>query len=122
MRVLIAAFAINVVPSIALAQQDVSKATPHFENIACFDVISGNQNAVPQRPILLNRCTGATWLLEKRFAHDVSGQVTRSFRWYWSPLPIGSTEGSDVDPFATGSIVVGKKAKARALTQGLFHF
>jgi hypothetical protein len=119
-RFLTAAFAISVVPAIALAQQAASKATQHFENIACFEVVSGNQNTVPQRPILLNRCTGATWLLEKRFARDLSGKLTRSFHWYWSPLPIGTADGADVDPLATGSIMVAKKARAPTLS--LFHF
>jgi hypothetical protein len=118
-RFLAAALAITVVPSVAWAQQGASNATPRLEDVACFEVASGNQNTVPQHPILVNRCTGATWLLEKRFVRDVDGKITRTF-WYWNPLPIGTTDGADVDHLATGSIMVGKKA--RAPTQGLFHF
>jgi hypothetical protein len=120
MRLVAVAFAISAVPSIAFAQEGASKATQHFENTACFEVVSSNQNTAPQRPILVNRCTGATWLLEKRFARDAGGKLTRAFSWYWNPLPIGSTDGANVDPLTTGTVTVGKKASTP--TGDVFHF
>lgn len=120
-RFLVVAFAVNAAPSIAWAQQGASKATQRPENIACFEVVYGNQNAVPHRPILVNRCTGATWLLENAFARDSSGKLTHTLGWYWNPLPIGRIDGMVVDPLPTGTAAPGKKAAA-PIQHEIFHF
>jgi hypothetical protein len=110
MRIVATAFALSAVSSVAFAQQGSQSPAEQFEKVACFEVVPGNLNTAPQRPILLNRCTGATWLLAKEFVREANGKPTQSFRWYWNPLPVGASAGAHVDSLPTGTVLRRKTA------------
>jgi hypothetical protein len=114
------AFALSAVPSVAFAQQVSQSPAEQFEKIACFEVIPGNLNTSPQRPILVNRCTGATWLLAKEFTRDADGNLAQSFRWYWNPLPVGGFDAAHVDSRPTGTVL--RKKTVAPSQDDLVHF
>ena len=52
---------------------------------SCYELIPGN-NTPPFTAILLNKCTGATWLLVREFVPDA--KATGSFTFEWHPLKV----------------------------------
>jgi hypothetical protein len=56
---------------------------------ACFEVVANGPDALPNGPILVNRCTGATWLLVRTPLADQKGAATGSFTYVWEPLSVG---------------------------------
>lgn len=71
----------------------------------CFAVIPAAAEAAPFGPILLDRCTGTTWLLAKQQAVDASGQRLRGFVRRWHPL---SSSGEEAVLTGGGSRVAGE--------------
>jgi hypothetical protein len=57
----------------------------------CFDVVPTTGDA-PFGPILINRCTGATWLLVREDAPDMKGTPTGKFTFRWHPLGSAANE------------------------------
>jgi hypothetical protein len=57
----------------------------------CFDVTQYSGNVPPFGPILVNRCTGSTWLLV-RSDTPVNGRETATFAFQWAPLMVGTEE------------------------------
>jgi hypothetical protein len=86
MKMVIVAFAVVAASAPAFAQDAASKPTT-FDGV-CFDVVPTTGNAAPFGPILVNRCTGATWLLAREPVSDAKGKTTNNFSFAWSPLEI----------------------------------
>jgi hypothetical protein len=53
--------------------------------VPCFEVIPAAANVIPYGPILVDRCTGHTWVLARAEAGDAKG---KSFAFRWFPLAI----------------------------------
>lgn len=51
----------------------------------CYDLKFANFASPPGAPFLINRCTGATWILIRVNLVDAHGAQTQS-AWRWSPL------------------------------------
>src|SRR4051794_28072094 len=58
----------------------------------CFDVASAGQGAQPASMILVNKCTGYTWLLTRNALADDKGKVTGAFSYRWHPIAVGTGE------------------------------
>ena len=58
----------------------------------CFDVVPMTDNAVPYGPIMINRCTGVTWLLVRENVFDTKGNPTGKFAFRWHPLSSAGNE------------------------------
>jgi hypothetical protein len=56
----------------------------------CYEVIQPNIS--PFAPILLDRCTGFTWVLIRHPLTDARGRATSQFIYRWAPLGLDSTE------------------------------
>lgn len=54
----------------------------------CYTVVAPAQGVDPESTILVNGCTGATWLLVRTPVLDVKGKPTKTFTFTWHPLPI----------------------------------
>lgn len=54
----------------------------------CFEVSRSTNLSEPASPILINRCTGDTWMLVKSRIYDKSGKDTQSFDFEWFPLSV----------------------------------
>jgi hypothetical protein len=50
--------------------------TPDRDASPCFEIIAPQPNAQPRSPVLLNKCTGDTWLLVPR-----QGRRARGYHW-----------------------------------------
>ena len=59
---------------------------PQAQSATCFDIALPPANAAPYGPILINRCTGATWLLSRERAMDAHGKPTSMFVYRWHHL------------------------------------
>jgi hypothetical protein len=62
----------------ALAQ---SQGPPKLDGSAetmCFEIIPPSSSVLPHAPVLLNRCTGKTWLMER---HRGPGFASRLYGW-----------------------------------------
>jgi hypothetical protein len=53
---------------------------------ACWEIVSGTKDAAPYTALLLNKCTGNTWLLIRTGLADKQGKPTDSWIWRWSPI------------------------------------
>ena len=73
-----------VASSSAMADEPVTKVQAAN---ACFDVIPMNGSAPPYGPILVNKCTGVTWLLTKAAVPTAKGKPA-AFTFQWAPLAI----------------------------------
>ena len=49
----------------------------------CWEVISPTIDGAPNSPILLNRCTGQTWIIVRRL---LDGEPNGSFTYQWEGL------------------------------------
>ena len=66
----------------------------------CYELVPMPTKEQPYGPLLLNRCTGATWLLVRSGLPDVAGKATNSFVFRWAPL--GASSGESVLSFGPG--------------------
>ena len=78
----IALWFVAIDPEYAHAQNESAKAM-------CFEVISPSQTAQSNQ-IMLDRCTGATWLLVRVSLPDMPGRPSQSFTYQWEQLTISS--------------------------------
>jgi hypothetical protein len=60
--------------------------TPSLPATSCFDVVPTASDASPNAPIMIDRCTGRTWLLV-RTPLDKDGA---SFTYLWYPIGAGT--------------------------------
>jgi hypothetical protein len=66
-------------------------ATPNTTTL-CFEVVPMTRDAAPSSPILINRCTGATWFLAQESVTDARGNSTGKFVLRWHPLGSAGNE------------------------------
>ena len=63
--------------------------TPVIAPTLCFAVqMLQAQNTYPYAPILIDRCTGRTWILAFKLAPDAANP-----QFSWTPLPMGDEIG-----------------------------
>jgi len=75
-----------------LGNAAVARAADSARDAACFEVIRPHPQTHPRVPLLLDRCTGATWLL-------VRGESRGPLGYRWAPLdapPTVQTTKSDI--------------------------
>jgi hypothetical protein len=65
---------------------------PNSPSGACFDVVANGPDAQANGPILLNRCTGATWLLVRTPIMESNGTDEGNFTYMWEPLGVGNQQ------------------------------
>jgi hypothetical protein len=59
----------------------------------CFEIMSPAPNVVPGSLVMLNKCTGASWMPYKAPLNDKQGaQFTFTYRW--APLNVDTSEQS----------------------------
>jgi hypothetical protein len=56
---------------------------------ACFDVVPNEGQGAPADAILVNRCTGETWILVRAPVPDANGEDSADFTYTWLPLSTG---------------------------------
>ena len=66
---------------------------PTAAPVECYDLKFANFASPPAAPFLLNRCTGATWILIHVNLVDPHGAQTQS-AWRWAPLNTEQTEAT----------------------------
>ena len=65
-------------------------AQPSQPSVGCFEVYEPSQAAQISQPILLNRCTGTSWVLVREPLADQKGNPTRSFTYEWHGLSVSN--------------------------------
>jgi hypothetical protein len=55
--------------------------------IVCFEIIAMPTNPVVSGPMLVNRCSGETWVLVRQPV-ETNGKETGSFVYMWSPISL----------------------------------
>jgi hypothetical protein len=80
--------ALSSVPTLAQTPTPMPAETPTPSPPAtsCFDVVATASDASPNAPIMIDRCTGRTWLLV-RTPLDKGGT---SFTYLWYPISAGT--------------------------------
>ncbi len=68
------------------AQPAASRAEP------CFDILSPGQGSSPDGMMLIDKCSGRTWLLIRIPIPDDKGNVTTEFAYRWAPILYGDRE------------------------------
>jgi hypothetical protein len=58
----------------------------------CYEISAGNPNLAPYSPILIDKCTGKTWILSKVTLRE--GKQDCVFRW--SPVRVGDESSESV--------------------------
>jgi hypothetical protein len=79
-RIVFAPMLLGVPWSGAAAQE----STPVRAAGACFEIIVPQRDMPPARPLLFDRCTGATWLLVGRYT--AAGGRARRLVYRWVPV------------------------------------
>ena len=92
-----------VAPGVPLAAPALGQAPPAAPNATtqeCFHILP--PSGPPFFPMLLNGCTGATWILVRNYVPDDKGNPAGSFIWRWSPMLVDQGEAtlSNVIPTA----------------------
>jgi hypothetical protein len=74
-------------PDAAPATQPASGRTE-----PCFDVLSPGQVSSPDGMMLIDKCSGRTWLLIRIPIPDDKGNETTDFAYRWAPILYGDRE------------------------------
>lgn len=72
----------------ALAQEGPAKSETRTP---CFELVM-MQNSIAYGPILVNRCTGATWMLVRESLPRAKGNSEEPFTYRWHPLATEENE------------------------------
>lgn len=77
-----------------LAQAPSSPAppVPAPRQSNCFDIITLPATMQPYSPVMLNHCSGASWMLGHENIPDANGKPTAEFVYRWYPLNMSSEE------------------------------
>ena len=60
----------------------------------CFDIVNATPQQQPFLPILLDRCTGRSWMLVKIELTNPTGRPPAAFTYRWFPLAADTSEPS----------------------------
>jgi hypothetical protein len=52
----------------------------------CWEVIAAGPNATQRSPILINKCTGKTWLLAKVEVREAKSGLSGAYAYRWRPI------------------------------------
>ena len=66
-------------------------------SVECYDLKFANLASPPAAPFLINKCTGATWILIRVNLIDAHGAQTQT-AWRWAPLNTQDTEATFDNP------------------------
>ncbi len=92
MRLFALYFIACVASSAAFGQSlPVQPAAPSSMD-TCFSVETPRIEMPPNAPLLVNRCTGSTWMLVRTNLNDAAGKPTGVYTWRWSPLAANTGE------------------------------
>lgn len=69
----------------------------------CFNIVPTTGDVAPFGPILINRCTGATWFLVREDVSDAKGAPAGKFTFRWHPLGSVANEAVLGSPGLPGS-------------------
>ena len=58
----------------------------------CFDILSPGQSGSPDGMILIDKCSGRTWMLIRIPIPDDNGNATTEFAYRWAPILYGDRE------------------------------
>src|SRR6266404_1133712 len=58
----------------------------------CFDILSPGQSGSPDGMMLIDKCSGRTWLLIRIPVPDDKGNATTEFAYRWAPILYGDRE------------------------------
>jgi hypothetical protein len=58
----------------------------------CFDILSPGQGSSPDGMMLIDKCSGRTWLLIRIPIPDDKGNATTEFAYRWAPILYGDRE------------------------------
>jgi len=58
----------------------------------CYNIASPGQGATPDGMVLIDRCSGKTWLLIRIQIPDDKGNPTSEFTYRWAPILYGDRE------------------------------
>ena len=58
----------------------------------CFDILSPGQSGSPDGMILVDKCSGRTWMLIRIPVPDDKGNATTEFAYRWAPILYGDRE------------------------------
>jgi hypothetical protein len=72
--------------------QDQTKTDLNSVTGPCWEIANPAQDMTPQNLVLLNRCSGQTWIMEKIFFVDKQGRQTGEFTYRWAPISMESQE------------------------------
>ena len=70
--------------SIALLAGSAGQAAAQSREGQCFEVLAAQPNIAPGGPLLVDKCSGQTWLLTKSHQRSRAGGIT----YRWSPVPV----------------------------------
>jgi hypothetical protein len=70
----------------AAAQGAATRSDP------CFDILSPGQGTSPDGMMLIDKCSGRTWLLIRIPIPDDKGNATTEFAYRWAPILYGDRE------------------------------
>jgi hypothetical protein len=70
----------------------------------CFEVVAANLDGSPGGAILLNRCSGQTWMLIRSHGHQPGKEVGEqvSYRWKW--IATSNTQVATASPPPPGTL------------------
>jgi hypothetical protein len=74
--------------SAVIAYPVMSSAQTPPQSDACFDVVEPGQRSELSISMLVNRCTGATWLLVRHQSIDDKGRSIGQFTYTWHPIQV----------------------------------
>jgi hypothetical protein len=73
-------------PASPAAAENPAPAIPASPSTLCYEVVSTTASTLPYAPLLVDRCTGRTWLLAGDRVADAQGKPTGAFAFRWHPL------------------------------------
>jgi hypothetical protein len=85
------AFLIALALAVPAGQAAAQSPQPAVQAGACFEVVPAQARPYPTGPILLNRCSGQTWLLVRSY-HDGQDGGVGSLAYRWRPIATDDRE------------------------------
>ncbi len=92
MRGIARLFVFGTAAAIVTAHAAAAPVSAPLAPPSCYEISQPQKGDMPFGPILLNRCTGLTWVLVKASMTDVHGKDTGNFVYRWSPLLLNTGE------------------------------
>lgn len=75
--------AIALLSCLALSGCDYSYSLGKTQERACFEIISPTEDTAPNSPIMLDKCTGETWVILRVTEPLEKGETVPGFSYTW---------------------------------------